>query len=398
MLSFLLLALTVFVQRDFFAWLRIDRWHVIDVSVVFYFLVATLSLVFTETIQDVTPFRLLISGFLVYFLVQTHRLTSKEKRTFIHVLGGVAVLISAISLMQVAFPELMNAIADTYFKGRAAYGLSLEFQRGRLLHWGALIFVYPFFYSSVLLLKWRDRIWYALYALVGYISIMASMIMANFRWTFLVFALGTLLSFMLMLRVKLVNLRKLLLIGVFTVFIGVVGAFIAEMTFGYNLWDRFLLQNSHRDITETSGRILLLDQAATVFLAYPITGAGYGNYYSMVTPFPMMQLFRLLYVMKPQPIPLASHNEFFTVLAETGILGLIGFLLIGYFTAIQMYVLIRTRVLSLENRLLAITFFVSFVSYGLYVLFENMFPQNIIYILLIAGAAGGWTKENRSNV
>jgi O-antigen ligase len=181
-----------------------------------------------------------------------------------------------------------------------------------------------------------------------------------------------------------------MLLGALLAVIIQVGILVATFVFGYNLIDRFLLSNAQRDIVETSGRILLYDQATTIFLANPIFGAGYGNYYSVVSPFPLLQLFRLLYTLKPMPVPIAAHNEFFTVLAETGILGFIGFLLLLYFTVKQAFVLMFRRTLSPVDRLLLVSIWTSLLAYCLYVIFENMFPQNIIYLLMLAGVAHGW--------
>lgn len=372
------------------------RWGTLHYAITLYFIAVMASLIAAPTIYDSTPFRLLSSGVLLFWLSQEIQPTKSQKLFFVHVLGGTAVVVAVLSLLQMAFPLLMNSFAEKYLLGRAAYGITIEFQRGRLLHWGALLFIFPFFYSSTLLLRWRSSIWVTLYVVLGYLSILASLVIANFRWTFLVFVITSFMYILHAKRFSLLSSRKLAYVLSLVAVATVVGLVSARLVLGYNLLDRFLLRNAHRDIQETVGRITLYSQAITAFQAYPLLGAGYGNYYSVVWPFPHMQYFSIFDQFEPIPVPIASHNEFYTVLSETGIFGFVFFLLMVYFIGKNIYLpLFRSRLTRVDT-VLTLSVWISFFAIFLYVWFENIYPQNIAYILLLGGIMARWVAWSHS--
>jgi len=370
-------------------WIRFQSWGPLDFAVVWYTTACLLSLLFTKTIQDTTPLKLLLSGVALYFVAQNIPSSPRRMTWIIHILGVVSVGIATLGLLQVAIPNLMNSIADLYLHGRESYGISIEFNRGRLLHWGVLVFIFPFFYASAILIPWRKRFWTTLYVVYGYVAILGALIVANFRWAFIVYTLGTILFMWIMHIWKQLSWERIRAISLTTAFIGVIGITIARAAFGYNLIDRFLFRDSHRDFTESLGRITLFDQALTVFEAFPLVGAGFGNYYSVVWPFPHQRYFSIFDQIEVFPVPIASHNEILTVLAETGIMGLLGYLLMIYLIGKQLLCrIVHER--SLVGRLFYFTIGVSYISIFIYVIFENMYPQNIVYILIMGSIAAHW--------
>lgn len=390
------LVITVLVKGRRVVFLDKRRWEAMHYAVTAYAIAVLLSLLFTQTIQDSTPVRLLFSGVVMFWLSQEIQPTERHKVIFIHILGGVALSIALLSLLQVAVPGLMNSIAETYLRGRAAYGITIEFSRGRLLHWGVLVFIFPFFYSSSLLLNWKARIWTLLYVVGGYAAMLGSMIISNFRGAFLVFIGATIAYALYARRVGYITAKKVYYIaGLFFVAL-IFGLVIAKGVLGYNLLDRFLLQDSYRDVTETLGRITLFDQALTVFQSYPLFGAGYGNYYSVVWPFPHMQYFSIFDQFEPYPVPIAAHNEFYTVLAETGIVGFLSFLLVICLIGTRLYKLMFVSKLSDVDKLFALTLGTSYLTIATYIWFENMYPQNIAYLLLMGAIVTHWIKPKTS--
>lgn len=396
MLAIAALIITLFAKGKRTVFLEKKRWEAIHYAVTAYAIAVLLSLLFTPTIQDSTPLRLLFSGVIMFWLSQEITPTERYKKLFIHILGGVALCIALLSLLQVAAPGLMNSIAEKYLRGRAAYGITIEFSRGRLLHWGVLVFIFPFFYSSSLLLDWKARVWTLLYVVGGYAAMLGSMIISNFRGAFLVF-IGATIAYVLYARhVGYITAKKIYYIaGLFVVAL-IFGLIIARSVLGYNLLDRFLLRDSYRDVTETLGRITLFDQALTVFQSYPFFGAGYGNYYSVVWPFPHMQYFSIFDQFEPYPVPIAAHNEFYTVLAETGIVGFLSFLLVVCLIGTRLYKLMFMSRLSDIDKLFALTLGTSYGTIATYIWFENMYPQNIVYLLLMGAMATHWIKSKTS--
>jgi len=395
-LAILGFVLALIVRRHSFSLFSRPFWKPFTYVVVFYFLSVLASVLAVPTIYDSTPLRLLFSGVLLFWLTGELRPTEKRKRVLIHGIGITAVGIACLSLLQVAFPFVLNAFAEKYLLGRAAYGIAIEFNRGRLLPWGALIFIFPFFYSSSLLISWRSRIWRSLYVLVGYASILGAIALANFRWTFLVFIGCSFAYGVQALRLSILSVRQVKFIGGIFIVSVLLGLIIARMVLGYNLLDRFLLRDAHRDIEETAGRITLYNQALTAFQAYPLFGTGYGNYYSVVWPFPHMQYFSIFDQFNALPIPIASHNEFYTVMAETGIFGLCFFLFLLYIPAKHIFLCLRSHSMSRLDTLFVLAAGTSWVTIFSYIWFENMYPQNIVYILLMGGLLINWIHLPRT--
>lgn len=397
MLAIIALVITLLVKGRRASVLAISHWGPLQVSVMGYMAAVLVSLLLAETIRDGAPFRLLFSGVVIFWVLPEIRPTEKQKKLFIHVLGAVAVGIALLSFLQVIFPEIMNSFADIFLRGRHAYGITIEFNRGRLLHWGALIFIFPFFYSSTLLLPWRSRFWTTLYIFAGYSLLMGSMVMANFRGEFLVYGLVSFIYMFLTRRSGYISKKKLLYLVLIAIVMITTGLIAAKLVLGYNLLDRFLLSNLNRDVTETMGRITLYRQAITVFLASPIVGVGYGNYYSVVWPFPIMQYYNFFDQLMSIPVPIASHNEFFTVLAETGALGFIGFLLVLFFIGKRIYILLfRSMKLDGTDAIFSLTVGASYLSLIIYIWFENIYPQNIVYILVMGGIITHWINFEKT--
>ncbi len=396
MLAAIALILTVVIKKRRAMFLQKAQWKAIHYAVVAYTVAVLVSLLYTQTIQDSTPLRILFSGVVMFWVSQEIQPTDRQKAMLIHVLGAVAFCIALLSLLQVAFPDLMNSIASTYLRGRAAYGITVEFNRGRLLHWGVLVFIFPFFYTSSLLLNWRARIWTLLYVATGYAAVLGSMIISNFRGAFLVFIGASFAYGLYAKRLGYITTKRVYYIaGLFVVAL-IFGLIIAKGVLGYNLLDRFLLQNSNRDVAETLGRITLFDQALTVFQSYPLFGAGYGNYYSVVWPFPHMQYFSIFDQFETYPVPIAAHNEFYTVLAETGMFGFLSFLFVICLIGTRLYALMFTQRLSHIDTLFTLTLGVSYMTIATYIWFENMYPQNIVYLLVMGAIATRWIKPRVS--
>lgn len=367
-----------------------EKWILLQYFVLVYLFFVLLSLLFSETIQDTTPLKLLLSGVFLFFLLPSISPTKKQRIILVHVLGGVAVFIATLAVLQVIFPEVLNIFAEKFLFGRKSYGIAIEFNRGRLLHWGSLIFIFPFFYSSTLLFSWRKRVWTALYIFYGYASISFAMVVANFRWTFVVFAVISFLYGVYAYKKQLLSRKKMYFIIFTASIMSVVAIVMSGLIFGYTLFDRFLLKDASRDIAESLGRVTLYNQALTVFQSYPLFGAGYGNYYSMVWAFPHFRYYSEGDQYDIIPVPIASHNEFLTVLAETGVFGLLSFVFIIYFTGKKVIQNCLEKFLTLEDRFFALSLCGSFFSIILYVLFENIYPQNIIFILFLASGSYAW--------
>lgn len=170
-------------------------------------------------------------------------------------------------------------------------------------------------------------------------------------------------------------------------FLGFIGLYISSVAFGYNLIDRFLLSNADRDINDTMGRLYLYQLALEVFSGSPIIGVGLGNYYEFVQRIQNFRYFsvhdQITYVLTP----MAPHNDWLLILAETGLVGALSFFLIVYSTFKQYWLIFKENNLSKEDVFLYILGFTSILLFLFYGMFENIYPHNFIYLFTFTGLA-----------
>lgn len=369
-----------------------------DVLVIVFYIANLVSLLNAPRTQDMTPFRLLSSGILIYFSLRLWEPDQNQKIFFIHCLGLLTVIIASVSILQGLFPSLLNSVAERYFGGRSAYGLDLEFERGRLLHWGSIILTFPFYWVSILLLKPINSFKKYAYILLGTSMVLLAFIMSNFRWTVMVFLIISILFAKVLYYFNFLSKKSIVRIILLSLIVTFVGLYLAKSLLGYNLVERFLLVNKVRDIDDTLGRTMLFNQALNVFFSSPLIGVGTGNYYSLVSPFQHLSYFSIFDQFKLLLVPVASHNELLTILAETGVMGFLSWLLIMYVAVKKMILfIINSCIFSTVDTLLLFASALSFGSYILYTLFENIFPQNIIYIVVLIGICDTWIKPKHTN-
>jgi len=107
--------------------------------------------------------------------------------------------------------------------------------------------------------------------ILGTSVIILAFIMSNFRWTFIVFFIISLLYTKVLSYFHYLSKISIIRIVVFGLVISLVGLFLAKSLFGYSLLERFLLVNKVRDVNDTLGRTMLFNQALNVFLSSPLT-------------------------------------------------------------------------------------------------------------------------------
>lgn len=337
-----------------------------------------------------------VSG-IIYFSSQIITPSERQKKFFIHLIGFFTICVAMLSILYIMFPSFMDNIAYRYFSGKDSYGLIIDYKRGRILPWGSIIMCFPFFFSSSLLERKRN-IYYYLYTLFGFITITLCMVISNFRWIMFCYFSGTILFGKIAYSLGYIKLKFLFYVTFFLVITITAGLIGAKLAFNYNIIDRLLLSNSHRDIEETLGRLFLYKQSIDLFLSKPENGIGAGNYIYQTVPFEFhayytkfVDIFQVIF------IPLAAHNEFLTVLAETGLFGFISFLSIIYLTFRKIILLLFYSIndLSKTNILLILALFISYISFALYVLFENIFIHNYIYLFIITSIVYTWIVPSK---
>lgn len=377
---------------------------ILDYLVSLYLLVHASSLIFATTIPNILNLRIVIIATISYFMVRYIRFNQKHLVALIHALGILSVLIASLSVLQLALPGIMNYIAETYFSGYSGYGIVVDFERGRLLHWGNLILIFPFFMGSIVLLRdsYRHKLLIVGYAAIGLAALTAAIISANFRWTAVCFVAGIIIFLRILKIFKYITSRQLYYIGIIFITTSIIGIIASQQVLGYSLIDRILLTKSERDVSQTLGRLFLYSQAIDLVSASPVLGVGSGNYLYNVDPFQNIRRFSIFDQVKIVLLPIASHSELMTALGELGIVGfcvIIGIYLVAYKNLVYLIThkpVLQPPTLDLEI-VTIICIFLSLLLYFLYGMFENIHPHNIVFILMVVGIQNSWFNVKRAS-
>jgi O-antigen ligase len=371
-----------------------------DVFILLYTIITGVSLLLSQEVYDTTSFRLLIAGVCMYGVVRLVKVTDIQKRALIHALGIVSIFIAVFSVLQVLLPDVANPIAKAYFFSDEGYSISDEFNRGRLLFVGQLMLSFPFLWGSIVLLrKSRNPFFRYTYPIVGAGIMFLAYIMSNFRWTMAVFGLTSVGMFVMMVKDKFISRRAAWpIVGLFvaTAAVGLIGA---RVVMGYNMLDRLLLTETERDVTNTIGRLYLYGQAIRLFVSSPVYGSGYGLYGYNVEVLDRYYLKKTVDQVVFYKHPTASHDEFLTILAETGVVGLVAYLGILLTTFSKLHLLVfypKTKETDPGRLVFLVSAFVGLISFYAYILLENPNPNNIVAVFMLAGLVQSWATPDEA--
>lgn len=376
-----------------------------DWMVLGFVAVSAISLLGSPYVFETTTFRLLLSAALQYLSFRLVPFSSKEQKTTMMVVGASTVFVAVMSLFQVAFRPQAIVVAKKYLFGDAAFSLSWDLARGRAPQWGNIVVSFPLWMASLFFLrKKRGRLSF-LYKIIGGILVPFSFIISNFRWLTACFFIGLTFFILPLLRHKLVLIASVKKIGIMVGAIFVASTLLASIVFKYNLIDRLLLKEKQRDVVFTLGRSFLYQQAVSAFLSSPLIGIGTGNYRYIIERPVILHFYDKTNqsgessVVETDREPVSSHNEMLTVLAETGILGLGTFVLLGYAVVLRLFAAIHKMILSKKINLIVypVAFLVSILMYFLIGLFENMTPNTLVLVFFVYGASVTWFVEKKTS-
>ena len=358
----------------------------IDYYISLFILMNAISLLWNDSIFEPTKFRLLIIGVFQYVVLRVITPNQKEKMFIFHLLGVVVVMVSSINLFQLLFRPIMTQIAKQYFFGEMVYGIAWELQRGRIPFWGNNTILFPAF-TSLICFPIKSSV-IRLVVILGLILTPFSFVVSNFRWLTICFFLGMAILFYFSKELQtffLKHIQQTLLVIVGSL---VVGLIFSAVFSNYNLIDRFLFQDKERDITYSIGRLYLYNQAFEVFKAFPVVGVGVGNYPYYVDPIEGLTYFSSLSGKydESDKQPVSSHNEPLTILVEIGAIGAVWWLMINIYVFQRAVTLLHSQHLISKSDLFVISIsFTSLCLYYLFGLFENVSPNNYIYIFFLFG-------------
>jgi len=371
------------------------RFQLIDLFVYLFVVANALSLVFSQHIFDITNFRLLLNAVIQYMVIRSIDLSEKEKLQSLLVVGWVTVITGCISLFQLLFREQAIMLAQKFLFGDAAYSIARDLARGRGAQWGNIIITFPIFIYVAMVKKNKNDIMSFLFRWIGVFLVPFSFIVSNFRGLTLCFLLGVTIYGYYIFRYRYLAIKNIIPVLISFVLATSFGIGLASFVFQYNLIDRFLFKEKSRDVQATIGRIPLYKQAVDALVASPIVGVGLGNYRYEVEHIQSVSFYNIINgetgVKETEKEPVSSHNDILTILAESGILGIISYGGILYFVVKKLWILLYHDKKMLKNsRLLLVALF---VSVGMYVssgIFENTPPNNIVYLFFLYAVIASW--------
>jgi len=251
--------------------------HLVDYLLMLYIVFQALSLLVAPIVYQSTNFRILLIASIQYGCTRLIVFSSKEKKILMIGISAVALLIALASVFQVFFRDAAIALSKMLLFGDAAYGVEWELLRGRVPHWGNLTIVFPFFFSSLYFVR-KKAFLSRLYLYLGLLLIPFAFIVSNFRWITTSFIIGTGTLAVLLVRYRLIESKRLLFPIIMSFVATTLGLVFVTTFFHYNIIDRLLLKDFDRDVTISTGRLYLYQQAIDVFISSPVLGIGMGNY------------------------------------------------------------------------------------------------------------------------
>lgn len=279
---------------------------------------------------------LFIATFFISYFISLHKSALNALRIFI--LLTATTLLAIDLIMQLYFVNILpflktyvqKEVVDVLLYNAALKKFSLA-QSAEIL---TPFFIYTF-------VQKKDNKFLKAISIISILLLFPLTAISNFRSRIMVllFCLAACLAIGIFSKktLSLLN-RKLKLVAfiAFTCLVGLISIYAIRAStslYSYNVLDRFLLQDEYLDKGSIDSRIEQYEKSIDLFYSSPLLGVGLGNYGDYVDLNKSLFLLEKDY-QKAFRISVMTHPHgiLFQLLAETGILGLISFiLLVGYF-------------------------------------------------------------------
>lgn len=305
----------------FFKRLRFDVFEIPSLFRVGAYILSLLLSVFVMTnpsffIQD---FGIMMSGILFFFLGYIF-FTWDMGRSLIVLWARLLLVPSIIVLLIFINRGLGSEIVSLLFQRYENFVFLHDLTRGRIFSIIDFEYFIPcvaiFLASSLFRKKSFSIVQFSVLTALSF----AAILLVNYRYRFLTFMLG-LVAVSLFTKKAAVAIRKTT-ITLVTV-LGVLYFALSAVFFRSTILDRFLVRDYNEDQVSIDRRIVMYQQAWSLFLEKPILGVGLGNYkdnvqivYSRFGGRTYEPYYKIL-----QNVYAYPHNWFLTVLAENGLIG-----------------------------------------------------------------------------
>lgn len=335
-----------------------------------------ISLVFSYGINSLNylTYHLLsvISFLSAYALSLRHKHPSKFISNTTSIVTFFVLSVSIFSMVRYLFPGQLETIPEYVYTIKSAKYMEYDQLRSRIFPAGNIDYTLAFVASSILSVSSYLQV-------VVILSVFTALLLSNYRGRILI----GLISFMLVIFVNRSRSIRLIFLTLFIT--ASLGVFLNETSF----LTRYTFQNS-KDVDTIVDRLNYSGKAMSLFLDNPLVGVGLGNY-------PIYSNTVRLYSASGDQNNSVSinsfenpHNFIVTMLAETGVLGTLTFLLIvSIFIYVDLYLY-----KNIHQTFIQISPFI-ISSWCLIVgsLIDWYDPHHLVYFMLIRGYIYGIYKR-----
>jgi O-antigen ligase len=336
----------------------VDLRNLLFKLIAFFFVTQSVSvLASTDALFFWRSYHNLIVAFSIFFLsyfFASRKENLKVINRFI-ILSGILLL--TYEFLFFLFPDLVlpvlrsivqKEVLDAYFTNisRARYSLDMNVE----------LFL-PFFLVWAFYPVAKRKSLLQIVLILGSFVVLYLSLISNFRsralMSFIGFS-GFIFTYLLgTTKIKALNLKKFFLISLVFIVPVYISIVTSNRLFSFNVFDRFFLQDKREDIETINFRFKAVENSTEMFLSSPLVGVGLGNY-AVFSEKGHFALQRFLYLDKyredyAKRVNLSPHNVIFQVLSETGIFGIVSFLSLMVYFAIQDIKFVFKRKLSLIN-------------------------------------------------
>lgn len=289
--------------------------------VIIYFISQSVSIIKADDVLlFLKSYQNIISGILIlilgFYFLQINMKRILKINLMIYRLGIFFVL---LELVFVFFNHFFIDLTKNFLQNEVLSAYITDFERGRSSIGLNLETLIPFFFIST------NKMSMLFMLGISFLSILS-----NFRIRVITLLFSVLLSIVFFVKnlTKILNWEKLTFITI----VVISALLFSNNLFSFNIYDRLSLKDKQEDVSTIEFRINSALRSLDLFVSSPITGIGLGNY-----SYSNKNLIRFNYSFNNQSkysqdyaelVRNSPHNVFFHTLAETGIFGLISYLLL----------------------------------------------------------------------
>ena len=332
----------------------------------------------------------LFIDYTLFFLLINLISTIKQLKGFVLLLVLTAFIASTAAIVQVKFPIFQMSGADSVIKfGHEEGGIkdpqelkSGSFVRptGTLGHpnWLSL-FLVTLLPLTLYGISSPDFKKFKYFCLLVLVCQLVALILTHDRMAFL----GIVFVFGLALWFRLILVTPLLIVSI------CLALFIAPFYVPATYLERVFSIDNYKKSSSISSRWGLLKAGLGMFIDHPLTGVGAGNFGTvLLNEYPDSEAARTVYHLREfsnstiSDHSQAAHNMYVEVASETGIFGLIVYMVFIFGAARNMYLLHYHRGGLQELKKLPITFMISILAFAFIGLFLHAQLQKVWWIVI----------------